>query len=56
MVLLQAKNKIEAVRLKANRLLVIRDGKLIAQNDPVTTKLFMGGRPNLLNPADYETS
>jgi cytosine deaminase len=56
MVLLQARNKIEAVRLKANRLLVIRDGKLIAQNDPVTTKLFMGGRPNLLNPADYETS
>ena len=56
MVLLQARNKIEAVRLKANRLLVIRDGKLIAQNDPVTTKLFMGERPNLLNPADYETS
>ena len=56
MVLLQARNKIEAVRLKANRLLVIRDGKLIAQNDPVTTKLFMEGRPNLLNPADYETS
>ena len=56
MVLLQARNKIEAVRLKANRLLVIRDGKLIAKNDPVTTKLFMGGRPNLLNPADYETS
>ena len=56
MVLLQARNKIEAVRLKANHLLVIRDGKLIAQNDPVTTKLFMGGRPNLLNPADYETS
>ena len=56
MVVLQARNKIEAIRLKANRLLVIRDGKLIAQNDPVTTKLFMGGRPNLLNPADYETS
>ena len=56
MVLLQARNKIEALRLKANRLLVIRDGKLIAQNDPVTSKLFMEGRPTSINSADYEPS
>ena len=56
MVLLQARNKIEALRLKANRLLVIRDGKLIAQNDPVTSKLFMEGRPTFINSADYEPS
>jgi len=56
MVLLQARNKIEALRLKANRLLVIRDGKLIAQNDPVTSKLFMEGRPTSINSADYESS
>ena len=56
MVLLQARNKIEALRLKANRLLVIRDGKLISQNDPVTSKLFMEGRPTSINSADYEPS
>ena len=56
MVLLQARNKIEALRLKANRLLVIRGGKLIAQNDPVTSKLFMEGRPTSINSADYEQS
>ena len=56
MVLLQARNKIEALRLKANRLLVIRGGKLIAQNDPVTSKLFMEGRPTSINSADYEPS
>ena len=56
MVLLQARNKIEALRLKANRLLVIRDGKLIAQNDPITSKLFMEGRPTFINSADYEPS
>ena len=56
MVLLQARNKIEALRLKANRLLVIRDGKLISQNDPITSKLFMEGRPTSINSADYEPS
>ena len=56
MVLLQARNKIEALRLKANRLLVIRDGKLIVQNDPLTSKLFMEGRPTSINSADYEPS
>ena len=56
MVLLQARNKIEALRLKANRLLVIRGGKLIAQNDPVISKLFMEGRPTSINSADYEPS
>lgn len=56
MILLQARNKIEALRLKANRLLVIRDGKLIAENDPIKTKLFMEGRPTSINSADYEPS
>ena len=56
MVLLQARNKIEALRLKANRLLVIRDGKLNSQNDPITSKLFMEGRPTSINSADYEPS
>jgi len=34
-VLLQAKDKIEAIRLRAHRLLVVRDGLIISRSDPV---------------------
>jgi cytosine/creatinine deaminase len=53
MVLLQAANPIEAIRLRATRLAVIRSGKIIAQADPHLTKLSLPGRPAQVNPADY---
>ena len=53
MVLLQAKDKIEAVRLRANRLAVIRKGRVIARTAPVVTTLDLPGRPKAVNPAEY---
>jgi cytosine deaminase len=56
MVLLQASDKIEAVRLRAHRLAVIRSGKVIARNAPISTKLNLNGRPDDLDPAAYAPS
>lgn len=53
MVLLQAQDKIEAVRLRAHRLAVIRHGKIIAQNAPINTHIALAGRPETLDPAAY---
>ncbi len=53
MVLLQAADPIEAVRLRATRLLVIRRGEIIARTAPRTTELSLGGRPASLDPASY---
>ncbi|MCG7494461.1 amidohydrolase family protein [Thalassobius sp. Cn5-15] len=53
MVLLQAKDKIEAVRLRANRLAVIRKGRVISRTAPVASVLDLPGRPKAVNPADY---
>ncbi len=51
MVLLQADNPIEAIRLRATRLAVIRAGRVIAQTPPKIARLDLSGRPNALNPA-----
>lgn len=53
MVLLQAQDKIEAVRLRAHRLAVIRHGKIVAQNAPINTNIALAGRPETLDPAAY---
>jgi cytosine deaminase len=53
MVVLQAKDPIEAIRLKANRLFVIRRGKVIAEAAKRTTQLHLAGRPHSVNGADY---
>ena len=53
MVLLQAADPIEAVRLRATRLLVIRRGETIARTAPRETKLTLTGRPPTLDPASY---
>ncbi|GAA6178780.1 amidohydrolase family protein [Shimia sp. NS0008-38b] len=53
MVLLQAKDKIEAVRLRAHRLAVIRAGKVIARNQPVVTELSLPNRPSTVNEASF---
>jgi cytosine deaminase len=51
--LLQAKDSIEAIRLRAHRLAVIRNGKLIARNTPMNTELQIKGRPGFVDPASY---
>lgn len=53
MVLLQARDPIEAVRLKATRLAVIKHGKVLARTAPRVASLDLSGRPNTLDPADY---
>jgi cytosine deaminase len=53
MVLLQAADPIEAIRLKAARLAVIRRGKVVAETPARVTSLDLPGRPSRLDPADY---
>ena len=45
-VLLQARDPVEAIRLRANRLKVWRKGKLVAETAEVVAKLHVAGRPN----------
>ena len=48
MIVLQAADPLEAIRLKARRLAVIRRGKIIARTAPTVTELSLPGRPNIL--------
>jgi cytosine deaminase len=52
-VLLQARDPIEAIRLKPPRLAVIRRGKVIAEAAERSSRLSLEGRPSHLDPADY---
>jgi cytosine deaminase len=45
LVVLQARDTLEALRLKPNRLAVIRCGKTIARSEPRIGELFLEGRP-----------
>jgi cytosine deaminase len=45
-VLLQARDPVEAIRLRANRLKVWKKGSLIAETAPIVPKLHLPGRPN----------
>ncbi|MBA1345578.1 amidohydrolase family protein [Rhizobium sp. WYCCWR 11146] len=45
LVILQASDTLEALRLKPNRLAVIRRGKIIARSAPRIGELFLNGRP-----------
>ena len=51
--LLQAKDTIEAIRLRAHRLFVVRNGKLISRNAPLNSELLIEGRPNNIDPSTY---
>ncbi len=53
MVVLQARDPIEAVRMKATRLAVIKHGKILARTAPRLTALALPGRPATLDPAAY---
>ena len=48
-VLLQARDPIEAIRLRATRLAVIRAGAVIAQTSAATASLHIDGRPERVN-------
>lgn len=52
-VLLQARDPIEAVRLRATRLLVVRDGRVLSETPPRLAALSLPGRPATLDPATY---
>jgi cytosine deaminase len=45
MVILQAADPVEAIRLRATRLHVIRRGRVIAETAPEMTRLDLPGRP-----------
>ncbi|GLS19069.1 cytosine deaminase [Labrys miyagiensis] len=53
LVLLQARDTIEAVRMRATRLAVIRRGKVIARTPPRQATLDLPGRPASLDPSSY---
>jgi cytosine deaminase len=53
MVVLQAHDPIEAIRLRATRLAVIRRGKVIAETPAAMTELDLPGRPGQLDAASY---
>ncbi|MDB5656726.1 MAG: codAb [Tardiphaga sp.] len=53
LVLLQARDPIEAIRLKATRLAVIRRGRVIAETPARIARLTLDGRPAAVNPAAY---
>ncbi len=52
-VLLQARDPIEAIRLKALRLAVVRRGRVIAESAPRVSRLSLEGRPGEVDPAAY---
>ncbi|WP_407518600.1 amidohydrolase family protein [Methylobacterium oryzisoli] len=53
LVVLQARDPIEAIRLRAARLHVVRRGRVIARTAPRTTALALPGRPARIDPAAY---
>ncbi|MBB3446669.1 amidohydrolase family protein [Rhizobium sp. BK379] len=53
LVILQARDPVEALRLKANRLTVIRRGKIIASSAPRIAELSLAGRPATVDGAAY---
>ncbi|MBK8438804.1 MAG: amidohydrolase family protein [Rhodobacter sp.] len=53
LVVLQARDPIEAVRMRATRLFVVRDGRVLAETAPRLARLALPGRPETLDPAAY---
>lgn len=53
LVLLQARDPIEAIRLRATRLLVMREGRILSETAPRIARLSLEGRPDMVDPADY---
>ena len=52
-VILQAADPIEAIRLRATRLAVVRRGMVVARAAPRRSDLDLPGRPTMVDPAAY---
>lgn len=52
-VVLQARDPVEAIRLGATRLTVIRRGRIISETAPKTSRLSLPGRPETVDGATY---
>jgi cytosine deaminase len=55
-VLLQARSPVEALRLRAQRLLVVRRGQVLSRCEPSTARLSLDGRPATLDWTLAQTS
>jgi len=53
LVVLQAADPIEAIRLKARRLFVVRRGKVVAEGARQVTQIDLPGRKGMVDPASY---
>ena len=53
LVVLQARDTVEAIRLKPTRLSVVRNGWVIAETAPRQARLDLPGRPEIVDPAAY---
>jgi cytosine deaminase len=53
LVVLQARDPIEAIRLRAARLFVVRRGRIIAESQPRHSRLAVEGRPGLVDASTY---
>jgi len=53
LVVLQARDPIEAIRLRAARLFVVRRGRIIAEGQPRQSKLAVEGRPAVVDASTY---
>jgi cytosine/creatinine deaminase len=53
LVVLQAADPIEAIRLRAPRLVVVRRGRVIAETPARVAALALEGRPSRIDPAAY---
>jgi cytosine deaminase len=53
LVVLQAADPIEAIRLKARRLFVVRRGKVVAESARQLTQIDLPGRSGTVDPASY---
>jgi cytosine deaminase len=55
-VILHARDPIEAIRLKAARLAVVRRGRLVAESGRRLTNVYLPGRPGAVDPSTYVPS
>ncbi len=53
LLILQASDPIEAIRLKATRLAVVKGGKVVARSEPRRSQLTLAGRPSEIDPSAY---
>ncbi len=53
LVVLQARDAVEAIRLKPSRLFVVKRGKIISTAPRRVSTLSLEGRPGTVDPADY---